>query len=259
MIIISLIAIGIISGVVGGLIGVGGGIIIIPGLLFLFKALNITGNEIAHQALSTSLASIILPTMRASYIHFKNKNINWKLIPSLAPGVIFGTIAGVLIATKLSADFLEVSFGLFLLIVAIKMLKSRRNIIETTKFIIPKLLTWSFGVVTGLLSGLLGIGGGTLLIPFFNYNNYSIHKSISTSSFLIGIISIIGTITYTFLGFINSANYIYWPGVIWISLGSVISVSWGVEIGKIISEKTLRITCSSVFIVIACKLILKNF
>ncbi|CEK09305.1 sulfite exporter TauE/SafE family protein [Legionella hackeliae] len=236
---------GTFSGLISGVLGIGGGVIIVPCLLFIFyHNPAFPPDLIMHMAAGTSLAVMVFTTQSSLRAHAKAHGILWNVYKHLAPGIILGTICGALLAHKLPTNGLKILLGLFLLGVGIKMLVEKPI---TPMPYFPK--WWSIGIVSyfiGLSSGLLGIGGGTLIIPYLNYCGVELRKIIPVSALCTMTVALVGTLTFIMTGSketelpLYSTGYVYWPAVICLATLSSVFAPLGAKMTYIIPVKQLR-------------------
>lgn len=189
---------GAIGGILAGLLGIGGGLVIVPALTIMFTYLAMPENYILHMALGTSLASIIFTSLSSLRAHHKLGGVLWPVFIKITPGIIIGTLAGSWIASKLSTEFLKGFFSLFLLYVGTQMLlgikpKAQRDIPQTAG------ITGAGGII-GIFSSLVGIGGGTLSVPFLVWCNIPMRKAIGTSAAIGLPIALAGSFGYIING-----------------------------------------------------------
>ena len=166
------ILLGAFSGFVAGLLGVGGGLIIVPVLLYLL-APSIDQSILMHTAIGTALAAIVFTSISSLYAHHRHGAILWRNFVKLTPTILLGSYSGAILAKYLSFDFLRVFFALFEITVALIMwfgVSASSHADNLSRWI------WSFaGYVIGLVSAMVGIGGGTMTTPFLVYNLSLIH------------------------------------------------------------------------------------
>ena len=179
-IILIYLALGAFAGVLAGLLGIGGGLVIVPMLTFTFAALGIPHEHILHLALGTSLASIIFTSISSLLAHHKRGAVMWPTVVSITPGILIGTFFGTWVAAQLSTNFLKIFFGIFLIYVATQMLlgikpKASRALPGTAGM-------FASGSIIGIFSSLVGIGGGTLSVPFLVFHNSAMHQAIGTAA-----------------------------------------------------------------------------
>ena len=191
-------SVGAVAGVLAGLLGIGGGLVIVPMLTAIFTSQGLAPDYILHMALGTSLASILFTSLSSMRSHHKRGAVIWPVVFSITPGILVGTFGGSWLASLLSTQFLKGFFGCFLLYVGTQMLmgikpKPSRDIPGTAGI-------FAAGSIIGVFSSLVGIGGGTLSVPFLSWCNTRIHKAIGTSAAIGFPIAIAGTLGYVTSG-----------------------------------------------------------
>jgi uncharacterized protein len=240
------ILIGLVAGFLSGLLGIGGGTVLVPGLLLAFSHIGLPTQLQMHLATSTALASIIFSSFLAVFHQQRSFAINWPLFRQLAPGMIVGIVAGGLIALLLSTQALKLLFSLFLFTVALKILFNKNQSIKKEAISLTLFKRWAVGFCIGIISGLLGIGGGAIAVPIFLRLGLSTHHAIATSSACVLLLAVIGALTFTFTGLhaqnlpAGSGGFVYWPAVIAISIGSMVVVPLGTRLGKRLPGHHLR-------------------
>lgn len=196
---VSLIFTGVVAGVLAGLLGVGGGIVIVPVLYHLFTMLGIDESLRMHVAVGTSLATIIPTSIMSARAHHKKGTLDPVLLKLLVPGVVVGVIIGSFASGYLSGESLTLVFAVIALIVALNMALKPDGF--TIRDQMPsKGATGVIGGVIGGLSTLMGIGGGTLSVPILSAFKTPIHTAVGTGAALGLVISIPGTIAFLING-----------------------------------------------------------
>ena len=206
---------GAISGTLAGLLGIGGGLLFVPVMLFLLPQFGIPPNLIMHVAVSTSLAIISFTSLSSTRAHHKRGGIDWKIVKVIAPGVIIGAIIGAITAHSLPGHFLQKTFAIFALLIGLKLLFHWQ---PSAKRQLPKRKGLTiFGLFQGILCALLGMGGGAIAVPFFQICQVDIRKAVAMSSALGFCISITAALAAMLTG-LNTPNmpawstgYIFWP------------------------------------------------
>ena len=235
---------GMIAGGVGGLLGLGGGIIIVPSLLFIFTWQGFPANVLMHFAVATSLFTIVFTSVSSSYAHHKHKAVLWPQVFLLTPGIIMGAILGAFIADYLSSDLLRRAFGIFEIFVACQ-------IGFAVKPTVQRALPGRNGMILagggiGTLSTIMGIGGGTLTVPFLTWCQVDIRKAVATSSACGFPIALAGTLTMIFTGLDysnlpeNSIGYVYWPAAVAILVTSVLFAPVGAKLAHTMPVNSLK-------------------
>ena len=191
-----LLVIGAFAGVLAGLLGVGGGIILVPAFFYAFSVLGYDGPQLMQMCLGTSLATIIVTSIRSVLAHHKRGAVDWDIIRSWAPGIVVGAVLGVLVASNLRSTALQGIFGVLAMIIGIYMTFGRSH-----WRIAPAMPTGVLRAVLspflGFLSVLMGIGGGSFGVPTMTLFNVPIHRAVATAAgfgVIIAVPSVIGFI-----------------------------------------------------------------
>jgi uncharacterized membrane protein YfcA len=191
--------VGIAAGILGGLLGIGGGVITVPCLYYIFYLIGYPHPYLMLLAIGTSLAAMIFNTAASTWAHNKRGSVLWDVCKRMAPGLIIGSIIGAFVAKYLPEKFLEIFFGVFLCILAINFLRKHPSHEEPHRLPrLPFLLLWSSGI--GGISNILGIGGGTLIVPFLTAFKVPAKKAIGTSAACSFLITSIGALSYFIIG-----------------------------------------------------------
>ena len=220
---------GLAAGFVAGLLGVGGGLIIVPVLAWLLEAQGLTQNAI-HYALGTSLASILFTSISSLRAHHARGAVEWSTVRRITPGILFGTFVGAALAARLSPLPLKIFFVLFLFYAAIQMWW---NFKPTAHRQLPGMGgMFGAGSVIGAVSSWVGIGGGTLSVPFQLWCNVPLHRAIGTSAAIGLPIAAAGAAGYALNGpagttLPGSLGYIHLSALACIALGSVATAPLG--------------------------------
>lgn len=235
---------GALAGLLSGLFGVGGGLIIVPILGFLFLSLHFPENHVMHLALGTSLATIIITSIASARAHHRINNVRWRVVMQISPGIIIGTLSGTLLAAQLHSDWLKLLFALFTLGVATQLVLDFRPNPHRS---LPGYPGASLaGSVIGVVSSLVGIGGGTLSVPYLIYCNLDTRLAIGTSAAIGLPIAVSGTIGYIINGLgIHtlppfSLGFVYLPAVVGISLTSIFTAPLGAALAQRLPAKALK-------------------
>jgi uncharacterized membrane protein YfcA len=215
---------GAFAGTVAGLLGVGGGLIIVPVLVFIFTGHGFAPENIVHLAIGTSLATIVVTSISSTRAHHMHGAVLWPSFWRLTPGIVLGTFVGAGIADLMNATSLRTFFGVFELMVAVQM---ALNIKPDPHRQLPGWPgTSTAGTCIGTVSAIVGIGGGTMTVPFLVWCNVSMRKAVATSAACGLPIAIAGASGYILTGWNEralpewSSGYIYWPaffGIVFMS------------------------------------------
>ncbi|SLM32238.1 conserved membrane hypothetical protein [Desulfamplus magnetovallimortis] len=218
------IALGSIAGILAGLLGIGGGLVIVPMLTFTFTAQGFPHEHILHMALGTSLASILFTSLSSVRAHNSRKSVVWPVVFKITPGILTGTFTGAWIASMLSTNFLKGFFGFFLYYVATQMLLGIKP--KPTREIPGTVGIFGVGSIIGVFSSLVGIGGGTLSVPFLVWCNTAMRSAIGTSSAIGFPIAVSGTLGYIINGLrVEGLPSLSFGFVHLVSLGGIVMAS----------------------------------
>ena len=259
MLILGYLLLGAIAGLTAGIFGIGGGIIIVPTLIFAFTYLQFSPDVVAHLAVGTSLATILFTSLSAIYVHYKKFNIDWPLSIKLSIGMLFGGFIGAYVAEYLSSALLQRIFAIYAVIVALQMWFSW---LPKGALVLPKKIGCSLlGAVIGIVSGLFGIAGGTLVVPILTLYRVNMTQAIATSSVTGVAISLSGSMGYIWMGWHNQAlpsesfGYVYWPALLGIILSSTIFAKIGAKLTYNLPANILKKLFSLLLLIIAVKLL----
>lgn len=260
LILFGYILIGAVAGLIAGVFGLGGGIIIVPTLIFTFTYLHFPPEVLTHLAVGTSLSTILFTSLSAIYVHHKKAAINWSLAFKLSLGMLVGGIVGAYFADLFSGEFLQAIFAAYCLTVAYQMWTSwRPNGIH----VLPQKAALAFlGTVIGAVSGLFGIAGGSLVVPILSLYRIKITEAIATSAVTGFPIALSGTIGYLLTGWDNnmlpeySVGYVYLPATLGIIISSTVFAKIGAKLVHRLPPEKLKKAFSIVLLIVAIKLFL---
>lgn len=246
VLLVFLLLVGIIAGILAGLLGVGGGIVIVPALFYVFVALDYPPETLMHVCVATSLATIVLTSLRSVAAHKKKGAVDVALLKSWAPYIAIGAVVGVVAADYLKSSALMVVFGVAAFVVAMHMAfgKAHWRIANA-----PPQGAAKGGIATGVgfLSVLMGIGGGTFGVPLLTLCNVAVHRAVATAAGFGLIISIPAVI-----GFIISGvgapdrppftlGYVNLPAFAIIVPMTVLCAPYGVKLAHSLNPKPLKL------------------
>lgn len=235
---------GAVAGMVAGLFGVGGGLVIVPTLLWVFNRHAMDHAIVMHLAIGTSLATIIVTSISSVYAHNKRKAVHWSLFFMLTPGIVLGAWLGAAAADQLSSVWLQKIFALFTILVALHLVLdvdfgSHRNIPGRAGMT-------TAGIVIGMISSIVGIGGGSMTVPFLHWNGVDMRSAIATSSACGFSIALAGTIGFVVAGLgeqglpVGSSGYVYWKAMPWIVVTTFLFAPLGAGLAHSIPVRTLK-------------------
>lgn len=228
---VAFVLLGLSAGFVAGLLGVGGGLILVPALSWIYAQQGFPSAYNIHLALGTSLATIVLTSVASLRAHHAHGAVRWAIVRRITPGIVLGTLGGALAAVWLSDFGLRVFFTIFLFYAATQMLigfgpRPHRQLPGWPG------LTLAGGVI-GLVSSWVGIGGGTLSVPFMTWCNVGLHQAIGTSAAIGFPIAVSGALGYALSGQAAaglpaySLGFIHLPALAGIVVGSWLTAPLG--------------------------------
>ena len=241
----ALLATGLVAGVLAGLLGVGGGIVIVPVLYHLFTLLGVDESVRMHAAVGTSLATIIPTSILSSRAHRKRGSLDMALIQRLMPSVIVGVIVGSVASRFLSGASLTAVFACMALLVALNMAFKRDGFALRDGLPGP-VGTALLGSGIGGVSTLMGIGGGTLSVPILNALRVPMHTAVGTGAMLGMVISVPGALAFVLNGLDVplrpplSLGYVNLLGMALIVPATMATTGWGATLAHRIDAKRLR-------------------
>jgi len=250
---------GLIAGFLAGLFGIGGGLIIVPVLILAFTAQHFPEPFILHMALGSSLASIIFTSLASALTHHKRRAIQWGVVRKISLPIVIGTLLGTVFAAQISSRTLTVIFVIFLTYTATQLII---NFKPKSNQELPKWLGLSLaGSGIGFISSLVGIGGGTLSVPFLMWRNVDLRRAIATSAAIGVPISVSGALGYLINGLSVaelprfSVGFIYLPATLGIVASSVLSATIGAKLAHRLPVNILKKTFAVLLYGVGIKMI----
>ncbi len=237
---------GVFAGFVAGLLGVGGGLVIVPVLVWVFVAQGMAAEVVMQMALGTSLATIAVTSIAAVRAHHKRGAVVWPLVGRLVPGLVVGALLGAWLAHGFSREGLQGLFGVFAVAVALYLFWGAPGPVGE-RWCSPS--AQELGVVSaaiGLLSSLLGIGGGTLTVPYLSWRGLVIQRAVAVSAACGLPIALGGSLGYLLAGWQVaqlpplSSGYLYWPAFFGIASMSLLFAPVGAAVAHRLPVRTLK-------------------
>ena len=232
--IVSLVALGGSVGFLAGLLGIGGGMTMVPFMVMLFGAKGFPPTEIMKIAIATSLAANLFTSVSSTLAHYRHGAVRTDLLGAMGTGAFIGTFAGAHFAGMLKESFLAAFFGLFVGYSAWQMLKGKKP--KPGRDVPGALGMGVVGSGIGLISSLLGAGGGFMTIPFLTWCNVTMHQAVATSAGLAFPIALGGLIGYAMAGWnlpgmpSGSVGYIYLPALVCLASASIMTAPMGARL-----------------------------
>ncbi|MBU3565571.1 sulfite exporter TauE/SafE family protein [Polynucleobacter sp. MWH-HuK1] len=236
---------GSISGFLAGLLGIGGGMILVPFMILVFNHQGFNQEVIVHMAIATGMATILFTTTSAIWAHHKHGSIDWKLVASLSPGLIVGSlVGGSEIFEALNTSWLSLFFAIFIVYTSIQMLLNKKP--KPGRDLPSPVGLFGFGSFAGALSSLVGAGGAFITVPFMLWCNVKPHVAMASSSGLGFPIAAAATIGYMYgsWGHPNlpsgSLGFVYLPAVVCIAVVSIFTAPLGAKMARKLDVAQLK-------------------
>lgn len=255
---------GAFAGFTAGLLGIGGGLIIVPVLYLIFSSQGYEQQHVMHMALATSLATIVVTSISSTLAHHKKRAVLWHIVLLLAPGICLGAWLGAAIASQLDTDILKPLFGVFELCVAFLMFTQLQS--KQHHLTIKPANAFFGGNIIGGLSAIVGIGGGTLTVPFLHWHNINIKNAVATSAACGFPIAIFGTASYVVNGWqiVTTASisehgllgYVQLTAFAIIAIGSFLFAPLGAKLAHQFSDIKLKKVFSLFLLAMGIKMLL---
>lgn len=198
--------IGMLAGFLAGYLGIGGGIVVVPALIWLFARNPQLAGMASQMAVATSLATMLVTSLSSLLAHHRKGSVAWPVVGLLGPGLFAGAIGGAILATRVSSRGLAMIFGIFAFLAGLQMILGRTAVNrKPLPGRIPAMFT---GVSMGAISSLVGIGGGSLTVPWMLWHGRSAQQAVATAAACGYPIAIGGTLSFLLLGGSAGAGYI---------------------------------------------------
>lgn len=244
MVLLAYLAVGVLAGLIAGMLGLGGGVVIVPALALAFPLLGIPSEVLMHLAIGTSLAVIVPTSMASTYAHYRRGAVDLSLVRLLLPGLVVGAVLGGWLADKLPSALLGRVFGVFVICVAMQIFfnataPGRRPLPGSAGLV-------TTGAVIGTLSTMLGIGGGSLTVPFLSYCRVDMRRAVATSSACGLVLGVIGATVFLWAGRdhpglpAGAMGYLYGPAFVGIAAASVATAPLGARLAHSLPVATLK-------------------
>lgn len=237
-------AIGVVAGLLAGLLGVGGGLVIVPSLIAVFTYFQFSPEILTHLAVGTSLATIVFTSVSSIRTHHQSGALQWPLAGKISLGIVVGAGLGAVIADALQGPWLQFLFGAFTMLMAMQMGLGFKPDAGRSLPSLPGLMT--AGVVIGSISSVFGIGGGSLTVPFLSWCNVKMQQAVATSAAIGFPIAVSGAAAFMMTGWNETGlpegatGYVYWPAFVGIVLCSVIFANLGAKLAHRLPSTTLK-------------------
>lgn len=255
--------VGVAAGLLAGALGLGGGVVIVPALIFLFHGMGFPPELVAKMAVATSLSTIIITSVSAVRTHHKAGYVRWPIAVRLGVGIVLGAFAGAFIADAMKGELLTRLFGLFAMVIAVQMLLMGPRVADAS---LPERLPGALGlgmagVLIGTGSAIFGIGGGSLTVPFLSWCRLKMQQAVAVSSACGLPIAIAGTVGFAVAGWNEqhlpdgALGYVFLPATAGIVLTSFPFARLAARVSHRLPSVTLKRVFAAVLFVLGLKLL----
>ena len=250
---------GLFAGFLAGYLGIGGGLVLVPALSWLFSRDPATADVAVQMAVATSLATMLFTSMSSLLAHHRRGAILWSLVRQMIPGLLAGALLGSIIADRIGSVALGNVFGVFALVIGLQMLRGTR---QTAGRPLPgRLAVTGTGFGIGTVSSLLGIGGGSMTVPWLLWHGQRVQNAVATAAACGYPIAIAGTLGFVILGDSTSTaltlGYVHLPALAGVAVFSVMGAPLGVAAVHRSSPLLAKRFFAAFLLLVAVKMLLR--
>lgn len=259
---IGFLVLGAVAGFLAGLFGIGGGMIIVPTLVWLLPKIGVPDDLLMSIALGTSFSTIVITTFSAAQRHHKLGNIDWRVAKVFIPALMVTVFVSGLVVSDLPKEIMMKIFAVMVLYLALKMVFSLKQKKMENKPLTNQSMLVAGGVI-GVLSSLAGIAGGAFIVPFLNGRGIELKRAIGTSSVCGGLLGLAGTLSFIFSGWANpnlpdySLGFVYLPALFGIVATSFFTSKLGANAANVLPVPVLKKAFAVMLMLIALNMFLK--
>jgi uncharacterized protein len=254
---------GLFVGFFAGLLGIGGGLILVTLMVYLFTLQGFPADRLLHLALGTSIASIVFTSISSLRAHHKHGAVRWDILRMAVPGLVVGTLLGTVVADLLQSKYLAIFFVIFVYYSAAQMFANVKP--KPTRQLPGKAGMIAVSLIIGVVSSLVGVGGGVMTIPLMNLCNVPMRQAIGTSAALGLPIAVAGTAGFIATGWGKdhlpalSVGYVYLPALVGIVIGTFITVPRGAKMAHSMPVTRLTKIFAVILFILATKMLWSLF
>ena len=254
---------GLFVGFFAGLLGIGGGLILVTLMVYLFTLQAFPADRLLHLALGTSITSIVFTSISSLRAHHKRGAVRWDILRAAVPGLVIGTLLGTVVADLLKSKYLAVFFVIFVYYSSVQMFANVKP--KPTRQLPGKGGMAVVAVIVGLVSSLVGVGGGVMTIPLMSLCNVPMRQVIGTSAALGLPIAIAGALGFIAMGLGKdhlpalSLGYVYLPALVGIVIGTFVTVPWGAKMAHSMPVTRLQKIFAIILFILATRMLWSLF
>lgn len=258
------VALGLFTGFSAGLLGIGGGLVMVPALTMMFAAQGaFPAAEVLHLALGTSIATILFTSLSSLRAHHQHGAVRWPVVVRITPGILLGTLLGTLLASKVPAKPLALFFTCFVCFIAVQMAANFKP--KATRALPGAGGLLAVGAGIGAISSLVAIGGGAFTVPFLTWCNVRVQHAIGTSAAVGLPIAVGGTLGYIYNGLGHgglppgSLGYVFLPALAWMVPPSMLLAPVGARLAHRLPIAALKRIFAGLLVALAARMLWKLF
>jgi uncharacterized membrane protein YfcA len=254
---------GLFVGFFAGLLGIGGGLILVTLMVYLFTLQAFPADRLLHLALGTSITSIVFTSISSLRAHHKRGAVRWDILRAAVPGLVIGTLLGTVVADLLKSKYLAVFFVIFVYYSSVQMFANVKP--KPTRQLPGKGGMAVVAVIVGIVSSLVGVGGGVMTIPLMSLCNVPMRQVIGTSAALGLPIAIAGALGFIAMGLGKdhlpalSLGYVYLPALVGIVIGTFVTVPWGAKMAHSMPVTRLQKIFAIILFILATRMLWSLF
>lgn len=253
-----LLATGVVAGMMAGLLGLGGGLVVVPALFWILRWHGIAPDAAMQVAVASSLATMVLTTAAAVRTHWRQGTTRRDLLPWLLPGVALGAVLAPLLVARVPAGLLAGLFSAFMFVVAVRMVLPHRPSSGHRRARPVELFVGGVGVA--LLSAMLGVGGGLLIVPWLQWRGLAMVQAVAVSVTTVLVVGLIASCVYALMGTASTVpltlGLVQWPSVLAIATTSMLFAPLGSRLARRLPDRRLRRVFAGVLLVVGLTMLL---
>jgi len=260
----ALLVLGVFAGFAAGLLGIGGGMLLVPFLTLLLSWQGLPEQLVVHAAIATSMAAILFTSLSSVISHHKKGAVRWPLVMQFVPGILLGgLLSGGAVFAVLKTAWLALVFALFVGYSAVQMLRNKKP--KASRQMPGPMGVGAVGAGIGFVSGLVGAGGGFVSVPYMAWCNVPLHGAVATSAALGFPIALANSVGYIISGMQQHDlppgmfGYIYWPALLLLVACSVVTAPFGAAAAHKLPVGVLKRVLAYLLFVLACYMLYKAY